>query len=195
MKTTMLGGIIFLIPVAVISILLAKIFQLSMVVAEPIDQIIPISSVAGVAFVNFLAIIVILAVCYVAGLLAKTAFLSGKVGLVDGLLTDTIPGYAVAKAVLGSVSKKEDLAAMLLPVVVRFDDYEQIAFEIEREGTKVVIFLPGAPSAWSGSTVIVDAARVQKLDLPTHRTIKLMRVLGRGSLQVPNEVPSKSAEA
>ncbi len=72
----------------------------------------------------------------------------------------------------------------MTPVLVRFDDYSQIAFEIERNETEAVIFLPGAPSTWSGSTVMVDLARVQKIDAPTHKTVKTMRVLGRGSLQL-----------
>ncbi|MEO1557388.1 MAG: hypothetical protein AAFS01_13220 [Pseudomonadota bacterium] len=188
MKTTLLGGLIFLVPVAVIAILFTKVFHISMAVVAPIAKIIPINSIAGVAFVNFLAVIAILLVCFIAGLLAKTVFFSQKVDLIDGLLIDTIPGYAVAKGVLGSVTRKEELATLLPSVLVRLDDYEQIAFEIERVGSKVVVFLPGAPSAWAGSTIIVDAERVRKLDLPTHKTVKLMPVLGRGSLQVANGI-------
>ncbi|MEL6807481.1 MAG: hypothetical protein AAFO97_06845 [Pseudomonadota bacterium] len=188
MKTTLLGGLIFLVPVAVIAILFTKVFHISMAVVAPIAKIIPINSIAGVAFVNFLAVIAILLVCFIAGLLAKTVFFSQKVDLIDGLLIDTIPGYAVAKGVLGSVTRKEELATLLPSVLVRLDDYEQITFEIERVGSKVVVFLPGAPSAWAGSTIIVDAERVRKLDLPTHKTVKLMRVLGRGSLQVANGI-------
>ncbi|MEM6312072.1 MAG: hypothetical protein AAF754_18755 [Pseudomonadota bacterium] len=195
MKTTLLGGLIFLVPVAVIAILFTKVFHISMAVVAPIDKIIPINSIAGVAFVNFLAIIAILLVCFIAGLLAKTAFFSQKVDLIDGLLIDTIPGYAVAKGVLGSVTRKEELATLLPSVLVRLDDYQQIAFEIERVGNQVVVFLPGTPSAWAGSTIIVDAERVRKLDMPTHKTVKLMRVLGRGSLQAANGIPNANEKS
>lgn len=184
MKTTILGGILFLIPLAVVSIVLGKAFQLSMLVAQPLDTIIPIESVAGVAFVNILAIILILMICFLAGVIARSGLLSSQVGKLDEFLINVMPGYAVAKGMLGSVAHDEDIARVLKPVLVRFDDYQQIAFELERNESNATLFLPGSPSAWSGTTVIVDLERVQMLNLATHQAVKLLRVLGRGSLDL-----------
>ena len=183
MKTTILGGLLFLVPVAVLAMVIGKSFQLSMALAEPVDKLIPIDTVAGIAFVNIIALILILLVCYLAGLAARIGLLSSRLERLDGLLIDFVPGYAVTKSVIGSVAQEEDVQRVLKPVTVAFDDYEQIAFEIERDETRAIVFLPGAPSAWSGSTVAVDLARVKVLNLPTHQAVKLMRVLGRGSLK------------
>ncbi|MEX0287427.1 MAG: hypothetical protein AB3N23_22705 [Paracoccaceae bacterium] len=182
MKTTILGGLLFLVPLAIIAIVLGKAFQISMLIAKPIDQVVPIHTVAGIAFINVIAVLLILALCFLAGLAAQRGWMSSRVQALDGLLIDAIPGYAVAKGMIGSVAKEEDVASVLKPVFVRFDDYEQIAFEIERDDSSAVIFLPGAPSTWSGSTVIVDVSRVTMLNVPTHQAVKLMRLLGRGSL-------------
>jgi uncharacterized membrane protein len=160
MKTTILGGVLFLVPIAVIAVILGKVFQISMMIVEPLDRIIPIDSFAGVAFVNVLAIVLILLVCFLGGLLARYGWLAERIGKVDGLLIDLMPGYAVAKGVIGSVAKEDDITALLKAVVVRFDDYDQIAFEIERDATKAVIFLPGSPSTWTGATIVVDLDRV-----------------------------------
>lgn len=184
MKTTILGGIIFLVPVAMMAILLTKAYQIGLAAAGPIDKLIPFESIGGVALVNIIAILLILLLCFICGILAKVAFVASKINSVDGLLIDIMPGYAVAKGVIGSVANQDEIAALLTPVLVRFDDYSQIAFEIERTDTEAVIFLPGAPSTWSGSTVMVDVARVQSIDVPTHKAVKTMRVLGRGSLQL-----------
>lgn len=184
MKTTILGGIIFLVPIAMLAILLTKAYHIGIAVAGPIDKLIPFDAVAGIALVNILAILLILLLCFLCGVLARVAFVASKINSIDGLLIDMMPGYAVAKGVIGSVANQEEISALLTPVLVRFDDYSQIAFEIERNETEAVIFLPGAPSTWSGSTVMVDVARVSKIDAPTHKTVKTMRVLGRGSLQL-----------
>ncbi len=184
MKTTILGGFLFLVPLAFIAIVLGKTYQISMMVAGPLDKIIPVSSIAGIAFVNILAIVLLLLVCFLAGLVARGGWFTGRIEKLDGFLIDVMPGYAVAKGMIGGVTKEDDIAAVMLPVMVRFDDYDQIAFEIERDDTQSVIFLPGAPSAWSGSTVVVDIARVRLLNIPVHQAVKLMRVLGRGSLAV-----------
>ena len=193
MKTTILGGVLFLVPIAVIAVILGKVFQISMMIVEPLDRIIPIDSFAGIAFVNVLAIVLILLVCFLGGLLARYGWLAERIGKVDGLLIDLMPGYAVAKGVIGSVAKEDDITALLKAVVVRFDDYDQIAFEIERDATKAVIFLPGSPSTWTGATVVVDLDRVTEMNMPTHKTMKLMRLLGRGSLSAIDQTSGAPA--
>ncbi len=183
MKTTVLGGIIVLAPLAVIAILLGKVYQIGLAIAAPVDRIIPVASIGGVALVNILAVALIILICYLAGLAARSTFISTRVSKVDGLLVDVIPTYAVFKGMLGSIGKSEDLAALMKPVLAKFDDYDQVAFEIERNDTSAVLFLPGSPSTWSGSTIVVSLNRVVPLDLPTHQAVKLMRVMGRGSLK------------
>jgi len=83
---------------------------------------------------------------------------------------------------IGSVADEEDIAKILTPVTLRFNDYVQIAFEIEHDQLKRVVSLPGAPSTWSGSTVIVDRHCVTPLKAPTHQAVKRMRGLDRSSL-------------
>jgi uncharacterized membrane protein len=184
MKTTILGGVLFLVPLAFIAIVLGKAFEVSMLLATPLDGLIPLKSVAGIALANIIAVILILAICFAAGLAANSKVFSKRVGRVDDILIDMMPGYAVAKGVVGGVAKKDGTASGLNPVLVRFDDYNQIAFEIERKDDRCVVFLPGSPSAWSGASVIVDTTRVTPLDLPPHQAVKFLRVMGRGSLDV-----------
>ena len=85
---------------------------------------------------------------------------------------------------IGGVADEEDAVSVLRPVLVRFDDYEQMAFEVERLEDRSVIFLPGSPSAWSGTSLIVDADRVTNLNLPPHQVVSLLRVMGRGSAKL-----------
>lgn len=187
MKTTILGGLLFLVPFAVILIVLGKAYQVSIVVTKVLDAYIPISHVGGVAVANILALLLIVLVCYLAGLAARSGIMSARMEQIDGFLIDVLPGYAVAKGMIGSVAKKDDVASLLTPVLVKFDDYDQIAFEIESDDARSVVFLPGAPATWAGSTVVVEKNRVQPLAIPAHQAVKLMRVLGRGSLAFSTE--------
>ena len=182
MKTTILGGILFLAPLAVIAILLSKVYQIGLLVAAPVDRLIPVTQIGGLALVNILAVLMILLLCFLAGLVARSQFMNMRVRKIDDLLIDVVPTYAVFKGMLGSVSGSKEVAALMKPVLVRFDDYDQIAFEMERDEKQAVVFIPGSPSAWSGTTVVVTQDRVQPLDLPTHQAVKLMRVMGRGTL-------------
>ncbi len=188
MRTTLLGGLMFLVPVVFIAIILTKAFQLSMAVAKPVDAVIPIESFAGVALVNILAVAVIILVCFLAGLVARTAILGRRVERIDNLMIDAVPTYAIVKAVLSGAADPDNLDTVLKPVLVRFDDYDQIAFERERDQSKATLFLPGSPSAWSGSVVMVELSRVTDLNLKPHEAMKLLRVLGRGSLNAAGNV-------
>ncbi|MGA9435306.1 MAG: hypothetical protein WBV62_13820 [Roseobacter sp.] len=194
MKTTILGGVLFLAPLAIIAFILGKAFQISTKIVAPLDHLLPIKNFAGIASVNILALLFIILLCYVAGLLAQRAFLGKRMQRIDGFLVDIIPGYAVFKALIGSASSNEELAARLKPVIARFDDYEQIAFEIEHGESQSVLFLPGSPSAWSGSTVIADNSRITPLNIPAHQATKLLRTFGRGSLEAKRAALSHAAQ-
>jgi uncharacterized membrane protein len=68
------------------------------------------------------------------------------------------------------------------PVLARFDDYWQIALEVERiPGGTVVIYLPGAPDPWSGSVCYVTEDRIQPLELTFLPVLRTLRGLGKGS--------------
>ncbi len=190
-RKTILGGLFFLMPIALIAILLGKAFQMSMVVASKIDEFIPFDDIGGIAMANILAVVLILLVCFLAGLAANLPFFARRVARLDRLMIDLVPGYAIVKNLFGGVAKIDDAMQLLKPVLLRLDDYEQIAFEIERTQDRVVVFLPGAPSAWSGSSVYADPARVTPLSLPTHEVISLLRVLGRGSTMLTLPKPSR----
>jgi uncharacterized membrane protein len=191
MKTTILGGALFLVPLVFVVLILSKAFEISMLLAAPIERLIPLNRVAGVALADLLAILLIIFVCYLAGLAAHFGPIAARVKRVEDLLIDILPGYVIAKGVVGGVTKNDTAKSVLHPVMVSFDDYDQIAFEIERFDNKAVVFLPGAPSAWSGASVVVDLARVKKLDLPPHKVVSLLRVMGRGTSEV--KLPLESA--
>ena len=54
-KTTIIGGLLFLVPVGVLVIVLAKVVDLMLLVAEPMADLVPLDSVAGVALANIIA--------------------------------------------------------------------------------------------------------------------------------------------
>jgi uncharacterized membrane protein len=184
MKTTILGGVLFLAPLAVLAVILGKVFQIGRMVAEPLNEALPLRSLVGVAALDVLAVLRIVLFCFGAGLLARLALMRGRLQRLDDLLIDLVPTYAVFKTMLASASASDGFEARMTPVLVRFDDYEQIGFETDRDAERSVVFLPGAPSAWSGTTIVVEVARVRRLDLPTHQAVKLSRAFGRGTLAV-----------
>lgn len=139
------------------------------------------SARGDLAVVHVLALAILVLVCFLAGLTARTVIAKKLVGALELNVLSKLPAYALLKTKTQSMLSAEDIEEMT-PVVARFDDSWQIAFEIERiDGDKVAIFLPGAPDPWSGSVCVVTADRIAPLDLSIPYVAKMAKRLGRGA--------------
>jgi uncharacterized membrane protein len=187
-KTTTIGGIVFMVPIIVIIMILGKAFEFMLKIARPIGELIPIESIGGIAFANLLALLAILVVCFVAGVIARSPLAKKLYQVIDdGLLA--IPGYTFVKAYTDSMKLGQAEAKSMQPVLVRFDDNSQLGFEIERlDDGQVVVFLPGAPDPWSGTVTYFSGDRVKKLELSASQAISNVKRLGRGSRAFQKEL-------
>ena len=188
-KTTMLGGLIFLVPLIVVMVVLGKAYGLMMKVAKPLSGWIPLDAIGGVALANILAVLAILLCCLMAGIIAKGDTAKRILKSVESKLLVAIPGYTFVKGVTDSLDSSEEAAKAFVPVIAKFDDNAQIGFEIERaERGNVVVYLPGSPNPWSGSVVYLKEDRVERLDMIVPDVIKNIRHLGRGSAKYGEQV-------
>jgi uncharacterized membrane protein len=131
-----------------------------------------------------LAIVLLLLICFMAGLLARLALARRAVGALEANVLSRLPAYALLKTKTQSMLSLEDIEGMSV-AVVRFDDLWQIGFEIERiEGGKVALFLPGSPDPWSGSVCIAEEDRVTEgkelAFIPTGEELPTNVGFGRG---------------
>ena len=180
-KTTVLGGILFLVPIVIFIIVIGKALQLIDKVAAPMATLLPVESVRGLAVVQLIALALLILICFIAGLAARSATTRGLVNSLEANVLDKIPAYALMKAKTGSVLTPEDTRDMQ-PVLIQFDDSWQVAFEVEKlDDGKSLVFLPGAPDPWSGSVCAVSAERLQALPLNIREVSELMKRLGKGS--------------
>jgi len=181
LKTTIMGGLLFLIPFAVLLIVLGKVQQVVGGVIGPIAERIPVQSVIGLETPKVLTAVVLVFVCFLAGLFAQTRVAQAVVGWLESSLLSNIPGYSLVKS-LGEEVAGANASRSTDPVLVRFDDAWQIGFLVERipEG-RVAVFIPDAPSPWSGSVLIMDEDRVKPLEVPSTSTLKSLKRLGKGT--------------
>ncbi len=182
-KTTIIGGLVFMVPVVIVVAVVGKALKIMMLVAKPLDRLIPADSIGGIAIANVLALLAVALCCFIAGVIARSSVAKKAYRSIDTALL-AVPGYAFVKGFTESMNSSEEDAKSLIPVIVRFDDNAQIGFEVERtDGGNVVVYLPGAPNPWSGSVTYFSEDRVKKLDISVAQAIGNIRQLGRGSSQ------------
>jgi uncharacterized membrane protein len=188
-KSTLIRGAIFLIPACLAFFVLAKAFTLLRSVAAGLGPRLGITGPLGGVLLDVAAIAVVLLMCFLAGLLARRATAQRLRSRIDQMLLGSFPGYAFVKGLTEHMQQSQELATSFLPVLVRFGDFCQVAFETGRlpDGL-VALYLPGAPNPWSGTVVFVRAEQVSRLPVPVTEVLKMIRTLGRGSETLAAEI-------
>ena len=131
-KATFIGGIFFLIPLGIIVVMVGKLTGVMKIVASKLTPFIPVETPHGAILLNLLALTVILGLCFLAGLVAQRATAKKLSTKLESVMLEAVPGYSFVKGFADNMRQSDELSESFIPIVVQFDDYSQIAFEIER---------------------------------------------------------------
>jgi uncharacterized membrane protein len=191
LKTTAIGGLFFLLPVAVVGFLLGQVIQVVWVVAGKVAGLLPIGSAVGYAAVVGISLAGIVFACFACGVLARRRLAKRFSESIEKYLLALFPRYTILKEQLTGNIGGEVLRNTLKPVLVRLPGHTRIGFEVERHGDhadaagavreSVTVFLPGSPDPWSGQVVVVQSHHVEQLFSPFNETVATFEQLGRGS--------------
>jgi uncharacterized membrane protein len=188
LKTTLVGGIVFLLPIVVVAAIVGKAVGIARGVLGPLAARFPVDAIAGIGFKSLLAVAALISVCFLAGLVAKTRAARRFAGWLESILLANVPGYALTRSMSESVAGSDEASAMKA-VLVRLDDAWQIAFLVERaEGGLATVFVPDAPNTRSGSLLVVGEDRITPLEVTLPEAMKCVRSLGLGSAALLNRV-------
>jgi uncharacterized membrane protein len=181
LRITIVGGAFFLAPFVVLIIIFGKAIQILRDVVGPVAEHIPIKSAIGLETPKLLAITLLIAVCFLAGLLAQTRLAKKLVDWLEATLLSNLPGYSFMKKV-GEEAAGAKPAGSQEVVLVSSGDASQIGFLVERisEG-RVVVFIPDAPTPWVGGVFIFNEDQVKPLEVPSTAALKSLQKLGEGT--------------
>ena len=181
LRTTIVGGIFFLIPFVVLIIVVGKATRILRVVTVPVAEQIPIKSALGMETPRILAIVILIAFCFLTGLIAQTKLARKLVDWLESNLLSNIPGYSFIKKI-GEEAAGTIPAGSQEAVLVCFGDAWQIGFLMERiSDGRVVVFIPDAPSPWAGGVFILTEDRIKPLNVPSTAALKSLQRYGEGT--------------
>jgi len=195
LRTTLVGGLLFLVPIVVLGIVLGKALALAHKIVDPLAEHLPVESVIGLRTPMLLAGGVIVLFCFLAGFFARTMLARKLVSGLEGAVLSNVPGYEFLKRMGESMLGVEKEGSFPV-VVVRFDDVSQIGFRIEvLENGLVVVFVPGVPNANAGEVYLLPPDRVSPVGVQPARMLKCLKRLGMGSDALLRGFPISAASA
>ena len=183
LKTTFLGGALFLAPVVVLIAIVEKALGYAQKAVVPLADALFKGTFAHAFVSDLLAFGLLLVLCFLAGLAAKTAFARKSVDALEKKVLGKVPFYDSTKSkVLATLQSQSQEGETMRPVLARFEDSWQIAFEVERiPGGITTVYVPGAPDPWSGSVCFMTEDRIQAIDPAMSPVLKTLKDLGKGS--------------
>jgi uncharacterized membrane protein len=176
-KTTLIGGLLVVLPIYLSILLLAKTLSGILALLSPVTAAIP----AGAQFKQVLALMIVLAVCLVAGLVVRTsAGLRAKNALERSVL-EKIPGYSLVRGLASRLGGDES-EGTFQPALVEIEDALAPGFIIEElEDGRYTVLVPSVPTPAAGSLFILPRERVHPLDVPFTQAVKVISKWGEGA--------------
>jgi uncharacterized membrane protein len=182
LKTTAIGGVIFLLPLVFIGILVGQVAQVVMVVAKALGGVVTVTTPLGITLIILASIAILVLACFAAGIAARRTIGKRLSQFFERNITFFFPRYAIFKDRMAGSIGGDEIRPDLKPVIVRLDDVAKIGFEVERrDGEFVTVFLPGAPDPWSGSVAQISPERIEPLKADFSDVIATFEKLGRES--------------
>ena len=180
LRTTLLGGLLFLVPLVAFIFIVQKALVLAQKLVHPIATHLPMKSLLGLETPRFIAIGVLVLFCFLAGLLAKARFAQRSVVWLEDTVLSFIPGYEFIKSMATMTVGQKDILRQV--VLVRIEDALQIGFVVERaDDSHAVVFVPDAPNPRTGAIYFMTEDRFEPTDIVPAAAMKCLRRHGTGA--------------
>jgi uncharacterized membrane protein len=120
-KTTLLGGLLVIIPVFLVYLLLAEAVDTLVAVVQPVVEMFPGDWVLSEREARFLALGLLLALCFLTGLATRTRMGISAGSWMERTVLHRVPGYKMARRLTKQFAGSEDSSGFA-PAVMRFGD-------------------------------------------------------------------------
>jgi len=180
-KTTIVGGLFFLVPIVVLFIIIAKAFDYAKKGLNAVLVHVPAASDLSAGAATVLSVLVVALVCFLAGLVARSVTAQRVVNALESSVLSKIPAYEYLKQESASALGVAEIGE--LPVVfVPMEGGWQLGVRTEALSNDLIsVFIPGAPDPHSGSVFFFSADSVRPAGVKMAAALNCLRRCGAGA--------------
>lgn len=190
LRTTLLGGVLFVLPVWLAVLLLIKAIMQLRVFVKPVTTELP----PDLAHPRIIAILVLLLLCFLVGFLIRTAIGSQVRSALEKAVLNKLPGYSLIRGFTGRLTDFEKTESFQ-PALIEIEESLMPGFLIEEhEGNRCTVFVPSAPTPLAGSIYIITRNRVHLVDVPMLAMMQSISKWGGGNSKLVAALDAKNLD-
>jgi uncharacterized membrane protein len=179
LKTTVIGGLVFLLPFAFVFFLVSYLLRIVLPIFHRAAERLDVPLLRGATMIILIATAAIVLACFLAGLVAQSRFGGGIRNWIESNLLGRVAAYRIIQSIGEELGGK---SASTMQVALVWTDGWQLAFVVERHTDGIVtVVIPEAPSATGGTILYLPQERVHVLDAKVADVVKIQRRMGFGS--------------
>lgn len=187
-KTTLIGGVLIILPLYLAALLLAKTVKGMLALLSPVADQIP----ATVEFRQVLAIALLIAVCFIVGLIVRTGPGLRAKNAFERSVLEKLPGYTFLRGLAGRLTGRSE-EHTLQPALVEIEEALVPALIVEKlDDGSYTVLVPSAPTPMAGSIYILPRDRVHPVDIPLAKAIAVFSKWGTGAGEFVRAMRSRS---
>lgn len=162
-KSNMAYGLIVLIPFAIIAVAFFKLVEITETIITPLARQLGFESILGLGGAVVLAILVLLAVCFIIGAMVRTKIGAFSFSKFENIILERIPGYQIIGHILkGFADEKKSFPRAMIQLYGEGRWVFAVIMEESADGM-VTAFVPNAPMMTIGTIHIIDKQYVSYL--------------------------------
>jgi len=174
------GIVLFLFPIMLLIFIFEKAIKIVQSIILPIKSHLPVERIFGIGILSLISLVLILLVCYVAGMLTESKKVKSFLSFIEDNLLIFIPGYAMIKS--GARDAIGDADDKWKVVMIAEDEEWKFGIEVDKQPDGYsTIFFPEPPDAKSGEMKLIHESKLKRINLPVSRLVNVIRNYGRGA--------------
>ena len=178
--STVVAGLVVVVPLYLTLLLLLKAMQSVDGLVRPFATLLP----GAVPAADLLALLLVLLVCFVVGVIVRTAAGQAVRDRLERSLFERFPGYALFRSLTQRLVG-EGRESTWKPALAEIEDALVPAFIIEElEDGRLTVFVPSVPTPLAGAVYVLARERVHPLDVPFTQAIQAVSRWGHGTREL-----------
>jgi len=186
LKTSLLGGLVVILPVAILIFVFKWIFNLVTNMVQPLTDLVMTRSQMQEILADILVIAVILTLCFVIGVFVRTRLGKWIFQTLENKILKIAPGYSLIKETVMQFvgSKKSPFSSVALVQIFANETLASAFVTDTHEDGSYTVFVPTGPNPTSGNIYHLAARFVHPVDVPVEDAMRSILSCGAGSTKL-----------